>query len=230
MPYRLSLAGASATRTERTALRVIEVRARTTAFHADRRVSVRLSRLFLHPAIATTAAHAYGQVVYLCSAAPGANVRFCRIPRVCLVSRCWRAAMAAGGSAWARVSARRSASRSRYRPAMCQTRSAGSAAGIRRRWRATGVPRIRARPALRGWPCGTGTWPRRSPGCRTRRLAGPARPRLDRHAGDLAGGRRRERRRIAVACAAGRFRRKREEQRGPEHRGQSSCSRRHADA
>jgi len=35
---------------------------------------------------------------------------------------------------------------------------------------------------------------------------------------------------IAVACATGRFRRKREEQQGPEHRGQSSCSRRHANA
>ena len=35
---------------------------------------------------------------------------------------------------------------------------------------------------------------------------------------------------IAVVCATGRFRRKREEQRGPGHRGQSSCSRRHANA
>jgi hypothetical protein len=42
----------------------------------------------------------------------------------------WRAVMAAGGSACARVSARRSASGGRYRPAMCQTRSAASAAGI----------------------------------------------------------------------------------------------------
>ena len=84
------------------------------------------------------------------------------------------------------MSARRSASRSRYRPAMCQARSAGSAAG---------VPGIRARPAPRGWPCRTGTWSRRSPGMRTRRHAGSARPRLDRHAGDLAGSRRRERRR-----------------------------------
>lgn len=74
-----------------------------------------------------------------------------------------------------------------------------------------------------------GPGPRRSPGCRTRRLARLARPRLDRQAGDLAGGRRREPGAIAVACATGRFRRKREEQQGPEHRGQSSCSR-HANA
>lgn len=35
---------------------------------------------------------------------------------------------------------------------------------------------------------------------------------------------------IGVACAAGRFRRERGEQRGPEHRGRSSCTRRHASA
>jgi len=42
----------------------------------------------------------------------------------------WRAVMAAGGSVGARVSARRDASGGRCRPAMCQTRSAASAAGI----------------------------------------------------------------------------------------------------
>ena len=35
---------------------------------------------------------------------------------------------------------------------------------------------------------------------------------------------------ITVTCATGWFRRKREEQWGPEHRGQSSCSRRYASA
>jgi hypothetical protein len=122
------------------------------------------------------------------------------------------------------------ASGGRYRPAMCQTRSAASAAGIAAAVTNNDLPRIRARPARRGWPYGIGTWPCRSPGCRTRRLARPARPRLDRHAGDLAGSRRRQPGTIAVACATGRFRRKREEQRGPEHRGRSSCSRRHANA
>ena len=36
----------------------------------------------------------------------------------------------------------------------------------------------RAWMARRGWPYGTGTWPRRSPGCRTRCLARPVRPPL----------------------------------------------------
>jgi hypothetical protein len=143
-----------------------------------------------------------------------------------------RAVMAAGGSACARVPARRSASGGRYRSAMCQARSAGSAAGVPAAVTNYGPTGIRARPARRGWPYGTGTWPRRSPGCRTRRLARLARPRLDRHAGDLAGSRRREPGAIAVACATGRFRRINGASAGssPEHRGQSSCSRRHANA
>jgi hypothetical protein len=42
----------------------------------------------------------------------------------------WRAVMAAGGSARAGVSTRRSPSGGRYRSAVCQAGSAGSAAGI----------------------------------------------------------------------------------------------------
>jgi hypothetical protein len=56
------------------------------------------------------------------------NALTCRIPRVCEGQSVWRSAVAAaGGTARARVSARRSASGSRYRPAMCRTRSAALA-------------------------------------------------------------------------------------------------------
>jgi hypothetical protein len=44
----------------------------------DRRVRARLSRGFRTSAIAATAAHACGQAVYLCNAAPCANARICR--------------------------------------------------------------------------------------------------------------------------------------------------------
>ena len=74
---------------------------------------------------------AVGQAVCLCIIAPGVNVRFCRVPRVCVGQLGWRLVMVAGGGpVRARVSARRSASGSRYRPAMRRTRSAASAAGI----------------------------------------------------------------------------------------------------
>jgi hypothetical protein len=107
----------------------------------------------------------------------------------------WRAIMAAGGSARARVPARRSASSGRYRPAMCHTRSAEYAAGIPAAVTDNGRTEDPRTTGTAWWLYGTGTWPRRSPGCRTRRLARPARPRLDRHSGDLAGSRRREHRR-----------------------------------
>ncbi len=53
------------------------------------------------------------------------------VPRVCVgQSGCRSVMVAAGGPGRARVSVRRSASGSRYRPAMRRTRSAASAAGI----------------------------------------------------------------------------------------------------
>jgi hypothetical protein len=139
-------------------------------------------------------------------------------------------AMAAGGSACARVPARRSASGGRYRPPVCHIRSAASGAGlpaaVTNKGR-TGDPRT----AGTGW---VAVWNRDlaipvtgMPDAASGQACSPA---PCRHAGDLAGSRRREYRAIAVACATGRFWRKREEQRGPERRGLSSCSRRHANA
>ena len=67
----------------------------------------------------------------LCIGALRANVLICRVPRVLMGQSGWRSVMVvAGGSARARVSARRSASGSRYHPAMRRTRSAASTAGI----------------------------------------------------------------------------------------------------
>ena len=102
--------------------------------------------------------------------APGpANIRSCRVPRVCVDQSGWRSVMvAAGGPVRARVSARRSASGSRYRPAMRRTRSAASAAGIPAAVTNSGRLRIRAdryRVCRRAEP----DLPPRSPGCRTRR-------------------------------------------------------------
>ena len=58
------------------------------------------------------------------------RVRFCRVPRFCVGQPGWGpATVVAGRAARARVSARRSASGSRYRPAMRRTRSAASGAG-----------------------------------------------------------------------------------------------------
>ena len=55
----------------------------------------------------------------------------CRVPRFWVGQPGWRpVTVVAGGAARARVSARRSASGSRYRPAMRRTRSAASAGGI----------------------------------------------------------------------------------------------------
>ncbi len=59
------------------------------------------------------------------------NALSCRISRVCAGQSAGRSVMvAAGGPARARASARRSASGSRYRPAMRRTRSAAPALGI----------------------------------------------------------------------------------------------------
>jgi len=129
------------------------------------------------------------------------------------------------------VSARRSASGGRCRSAMCQTRSAASAAGIPAAVTSNGAYRGAAQDRHR-----VGGRMKPGPGHAGHRYAEVgvllgllARALTGMSAiwpavgGASAGA-------IAVACATGRFRRKREEQRGPEHRGQSSCSRRHANA
>ena len=111
--------------------------------------------------------------------------------------------MAAGGSACARCrggAVHRPACTGRHVPDQVRRAGGGHPGGgdEQRAYQGSAHGRHRV-----GWLYGTGTWPRRSPGCRTRRLARPARPRLDRHAGDLADRRRREPGAIAVACATG---------------------------
>jgi hypothetical protein len=142
----------------------------------------------------------------------------------------WRAVMAAGGSARARVPARRSASSGRYRPAMCHTRSAEYAAGIPAAVTDNGRTEDPRTTGTAWWLYGTGLGHAGhqdaglgvSPGLLARALTGI--PATWPAVGGVSTGA------IAAACATGRFRRKPEEQRGPEHRGQSSCSRRHASA
>jgi hypothetical protein len=84
---------------------------------------------------------------------------------------CRSAGLAAGhlgcGLAYAREGV--GASGSRYRPDMCWTSSAASTAGIPAAVTNSGRAEDRAGPAPRGLRYGTGTWPPRSPGCRTRR-------------------------------------------------------------
>ena len=112
--------------------------------------------------------------VYSCTGALGPAVRICRISRVCEGQLGWRLVMAAaGGPVRARAQARRRASGSGYRPAMRQTRSAASAAGIPGCGDEQRAGRGSAQDRHGAWRCGTGTWPPRSPGCRTRRADAP---------------------------------------------------------
>ena len=96
---------------------------------------------------------------YLCTRSCQDNARTCRMPRVCVGQPGWRPVMAAaGGPVRARLSARRSASGSRYRPAMRRTRSAASAAGIPAAGRSARSVGLHGPVRGRGrWNCAPGT-------------------------------------------------------------------------